>query len=234
VAIRMVDYHSFDFYWRADKEQFWIMLFVAALSIIIDTTYGLILGMFLYLFLFAEKMMDAFSEIGLSSKDKQGQLQQISEASLKEKKKVLKRKLMASENPDSHIENKLEQMKDDTPYDLQGSENFVMYRFIGVVNFMNITQHEKKIVMLPALGTIVLSLRYIFLLDSEAVGALKLIFSNLEKKGRKVIFTGLSENNLVSLHKYDDEWLRKLMDKGKIFGPASQAAATQVTALKIE
>jgi len=176
--------------------------------------------------------MEAFSEIGISTKEKTT-LQSISEQSLQEKKKALKRKLLKSENPDASIEGKAEPMKDDTPYELQGIENYVMYRFVGVVNFMNITQHEEKIKVLPEFGTIVLSLRYIFLLDSEAVGALKLIFQKLEKQGRKVLFTGLSEVNLISLHKYDDDWLRKLMDQNKIFGPAS-SASSQITAVKME
>jgi len=42
-------------------------MLVAITSIVIDTTYGLIIGIFVFLFLFAEKMIEAFSEIAISS-----------------------------------------------------------------------------------------------------------------------------------------------------------------------
>jgi len=67
VALRMVDYKNITFYWKADRESFWILVIVAVVSIVIDTTYGLIIGMFVFLFKFAEKMMEAFSEITIST-----------------------------------------------------------------------------------------------------------------------------------------------------------------------
>jgi len=218
VAIRMVDYHALEFYWHADREQFWIMIVVAAISVVIDTTYGLIIGMFLYLFLFAEKMMEAFSEITISSQSKPD-FQIVTSESLKEKKKIMKQVKGPGSagvgNFDDIVESKLVELIEDVPQELLGVQ-YVLYRFVGVINFMNMVNHEEKIKLLPDTHALVLSMRFIYLMDSEAVGALKQMFEKLEKSGKKVYFTGITENHLLTLSKYNNEWLDYLLKHDKI------------------
>jgi SulP family sulfate permease len=216
VAIRMVDYHSLEFYWKADKEQFWIMITVASVSILADTTYGLIVGMFVYLFKFAEKMMEAFSEITIATQD-DSTIRRITDEQIDKKKAMVARGLLRWQNPDKMLLEQAETLREDVPVELQGNYKFILYRFVGVINFMNISQHEEKIKLLPEVDIVVLSLRFVYLLDLESLGALKQIIDKLEKKGMRVILSGISENMLYDFNSYSKEWLDKLIDTGKIW-----------------
>ena len=215
VAIRMVDYHSLEFYWHSEKEQFWIMITVAAISVAIDTTYGLIIGIFVYLFKFAEKMMEAFAEITVGTPESSG-MYYISHEKLMKKKEMVKRGLLKWQNPDKIILETATPVIDDIPIEANGSR-YVLYRFVGIINFMNIAQHEEKLKLLPEVNTIFLSLRFVYLLDLESLGALRQIMERLEKNLKIVIICGLSDDNLLEFGKYDKDWLEKLVENGRIW-----------------
>ena len=212
----MVDFSSFEHLWHEDKEQFWIMIVVALISIIIDTTYGLIIGMFIYLFKFAEKMMEAFSEISLA-KENSSKFLQITDEQLNKKNRILKRGLLDNQSPDSVFFENPMVASEDIPPKLLGSKNFILYRFAGVINFMNIMSHEAKIKLLPEFPLVILSLRYVHLLDMEALSSFKGIIERMEKDGKTVFVTGVSDGILYELSKHNREWLNKLVSSGKLY-----------------
>jgi len=76
---------------------------------------------------------------------------------------------------------------------MHGNKKFILYRFVGVVNFMNIEHHEEKLKALPEVDEIILSLRYVYLVDLESVGALKHMFERLENRVGVPMLTGVNE-----------------------------------------
>jgi len=76
---------------------------------------------------------------------------------------------------------------------------------------------KKNIKLLPEVSAIFLSLRFVYLLDLESLGALKQIIERLEKYGKSVFLSGISEENLFEFAKYNKLWLDRLIDEGKIW-----------------
>jgi len=63
VAIRIPDTHGIYLLLRAEKDQFYLIMGIAFLSILYDSTYGIAIGFFIYLIKFLEKFLTARYEV---------------------------------------------------------------------------------------------------------------------------------------------------------------------------
>jgi MFS superfamily sulfate permease-like transporter len=86
--------------------------------------------------------------------------------------------------------------------------DYVLYRIIGIINFMNVKEHTEKIKTLCEHNptTVVISFRYLHYIDLEAMHAIKHHINEIckEMKRRsydgqlkhKIVITGLSRYNI--------------------------------------
>jgi len=93
---------------------------------------------------------------------------------------------------------------------------------------MNIMSHEEKIKLLPEVDVIVLSLRFVFMIDLESLESLKHLIERVEGMGRKVLHSGLSENAIYAINTFDSNWLNELVDHGKIWELAELTKAQKL------
>lgn len=89
--------------------------------------------------------------------------------------------------------------------------NYIIYRVVGVVNFMNIKEHINKIKAFAKKDkvTIVLSLRYLTLIDFDALTALKYLYDKISKTIRKQSFKLHNQNQTQTQN-------RSMKDKSRI------------------
>ena len=216
LAYRMVNWVEIKHWYHNDTRSFNLFLVVFIVSVVEDPIIGIIVGMLIHLMLFTENLLTPFSEVILSSDDS--------------KKNPYKRELI--NNNDSYLD---AHFNDIPPKDIK----YIIYRFIGGINFMNIEHHKDRIIALSKndQSTIVLSLKYIYLIDHEGISALKKLIDlveltenkyeisdgelliaekdEIEVIKRKIILSGITKSKLVFLE--DKTWLKKLRDNGQLF-----------------
>jgi SulP family sulfate permease len=186
VAVRMVNIEELKHLYHYDTKNFIVLILSAVISIIHDPSAGIVFGMLVYYLLFAEQLILPWNELIVT------------------KESIIGEKRVFSEE-DCHFL--------DIPKE---NNNFVVYRIVGVINFINIEEHKEKILALANKSdcVLIISLRYMYLCDLDAVTALKTFIDELLKKFKKdksLYITGLSRSKLEKMP--DREWLKNLKDK---------------------
>jgi len=115
----------------------------------------------------------------------------------------------------------------------------IIYRLVGVINFMNVKEHIDKIKAFATKEkcTIVISLRYLRLIDIDSITALKFIYDKLSKKIKKInsiknsdiesnhdvndksyknkiIISGVTKKKILLLN--NDEWIENMIKDGAL------------------
>jgi len=118
-----------------------------------------------------------------------------------------------------------EDVNDYNFFDIPKQEgNFIVYRIVGILNFMNVETHIDNInkLNLDPHSKIIISLRYVHLIDNEAVHSLENIIKTVsekkenkfEEKGIKILIGGITKNKLNLIRK--SEFIQKLLMKNAI------------------
>jgi len=106
---------------------------------------------------------------------------------------------------------------------------YEIYRFIGMINFMNIDKHYEKIKNIcknpNEKGVLILSFIYVYFVDQEAVHCLEELIKDINSNKKdfnrdKVYFTGFSGSKM-EIFKNDHEFFLKLKESGLLSGPAA-------------
>lgn len=107
--------------------------------------------------------------------------------------------------------------------------DYIIYRIIGIINFMNVGEHVEKLRALATKenSTLVISLRYMHFIDIDALHAIKLIVDQLKKEFKKIDSQCLSEGKGTNDHKVlisgisrskialikNEEWIQKMAEQ---------------------
>jgi MFS superfamily sulfate permease-like transporter len=169
-----------------DMKNFIVLIMSAVICIINDPTAGIVFGMLTYYLLFAEQLITPWNELIVT------------------KESIVGEKRVFTEEENHFV---------DIPKE---NNNFVVYRIVGALNFINIDEHKEKILALTNKKDVVLvlSFRYLYLIDLEALTILKVFIEELLKKFQKeksIYITGLSKSKIEKIP--DKEWLKSLKEK---------------------
>jgi SulP family sulfate permease len=206
VAVRMVNIEEIQTLYSKDRKNFYILITIAIICIVQDPTIGIVFGILIYLISFCDSLTYPWSEIikthGIKVADR---LNSKTESG----PKIIKNNHYAIDN--------LNLFLSDLPSD---EGEYVLYRIIGIVNFMNVKEHTEKINTLAAedTATVVISFRYLHYIDLDAMHAIKHLIEHVSKDLRrrsfekalkhKIIITGLTKYNLEGIS--DKDWIEEL------------------------
>ena len=153
ISSRMINYDEVYNMMREDRGNFYLFLTVFIVSVLTDPIIGVFFGLLVYQVLFSELLLNPYSEV-LVTEDK----------------------IDANQN---HSKSNLRDHFWDIP-DKEGK--YLVYRIVGVVNFMNIDIHKERILSLARSdqSVVVLSLRYMNITDINALEALKTLIDEIE------------------------------------------------------
>ena len=186
VAVRMVNTTELWHLYEHDRKNFIVLILSALICIITDPTAGIVFGMLVYYLLFAEKIILPWNELIVT------------------KESIIGEKRVFTEEENHFV---------DIPRE---NNNFVVYRMVGILNFINIDEHKEKILALTNKpdSVLVLSFRYLYLVDLDAITSLKSFVDDLIKKFKReksLFITGLSKSKFEKIP--DKEWFKSLKDK---------------------
>ena len=153
--------------YQHDKHHFSIMMIIAGICVIRDPTVGIIFGMLIYLVSFCENLTVPWTEM-IVTKSCDDKLQI----------KTDKNKI------DKHCF--YDALLCDIPKD---DGNYIIYRIVGSLTFMNVDHHIEKIKLLVRKEntTVVISLKYMHFIDVEAIRALKHLSEEVDMSIEKSI-----------------------------------------------
>jgi SulP family sulfate permease len=196
VAVRLVDTDEIIKLYKTDKKNFAVLMSIAILCVVKDTVHAIVLGILLYLLNFCHHLTTSWTEILI---------------------KHTNTELSAVE-----INNELDI---DDLHDIPVSEHdYLLYRMIGFLNFMNVNEHIEK---LKALATkektvLIISLKYINYIDSEALQSLKFLVDKVQEEiakrstgdcdARKILIVGIRGKKKRKMFK-NSEWYEYMMKK---------------------
>jgi len=197
VAFKMVSYHEVIHYYQQDFKSFTLIMVGGIVSLLVDPTYGLVVAMIVYFFMFTTPFLSPFFEV------------------IYTKSKIKKGKYILS-NLDQHLQ--------DIPVGVKVDQrNFVVYRFIGILNYMNIDYHEKRIIDIMESEPdicLILSLRYIYKIDIDTLDSLKILLDNVESYDKeffstnRFILSGITSTQINEVK--DPEWFKTLVSSDKL------------------
>jgi MFS superfamily sulfate permease-like transporter len=235
VAIRMVDYHELMILFKAERDQFFIAMLVALFSLLLDSTFGVLIGMFIFLIIFFGKFLNPQSDILLPRDAEPNVFQEIpkgkamppSNRSPNRRQSRHFSVSMTKENGKLRLSNLISQeaivpMEDSEDVNKDGNfkedERFCLYKFMGVVNFLNIESHLKNINEISQYKNIILSFRYCISFDTVALHTLEKSFNDMIKRGRTIYFAFVSPQLLEKINIVcGEEWVEQLKNHKKLF-----------------
>jgi len=194
VALKMVDYDEVIHLYKQDFQSFLLIMLGGVVSLIADPTIGLIVAMIVYFFMFTTPFLNPFYEVIFTkAKNKKG-------------------KFIIS-NLDQHLQ--------DIPVGVKSDKrNFIVYRFIGILNYMNIDYHEKKIIEVMEKEPnvcLILSMRYIYTVDIDTLDSIKLLLENIKSydneffSTHRFILSGITGSQIKTVK--DPEWFNSLVNE---------------------
>jgi len=263
VAVRMINFEVLNNMYNSDTTQFLNAAAIGVICCLKDPITACVFGMLIYLALFCENLMTPCAEI-IASRERENMLKEAAAAE----------SLNDNDTNNNFIENKdfniplswskdsfgnsslykkvletLENHLCDVPVD---EGDYIIYRIIGIINFMNINEHLEKIRALATKEnyTLVLSLRYMHFIDLEAMHAIKLIVEKVMKDFKKseeenvtkgiviapvmkqnILISGISRSKLSIIR--NEEWIQKLaVQNALIFN--DKLAINRPSLLKVE
>jgi MFS superfamily sulfate permease-like transporter len=212
VAIRMVNFAEIEHLYYKDKPNFIILISTAAICILTDPTVGIIAGMLIFLMHFSENLITPWTEIIATHEAKvkaNDKFAPNDSMYLTEEKKH--HGVVSQEN---YLVENLNMFISDLP---KGEGEYILYRIIGILNFMNVKEHIDKLnkfILTENNITIVISFRYLKFIDLEAMHAIKhLLDSVANERGtskklfnNKIVIMGLNKHNL-EIFSDNKEWV---------------------------
>lgn len=155
ISTRMINWDEIGNMVKHDRANFYLCITVFIVGTLTDAIIGLFFGLLIYQIVFSELLLNPYSEV-LVTQDRQ-QL---------ESKKNLKINLK------------------DHFWDIPEKEGkYIVYRIVGVINFMNVDIHKERIISLSKSdeeATVVLSLRYMNITDVNSLEALQALVEDIE------------------------------------------------------
>lgn len=158
IASRMINFEELSIMLKKDKTNFYLCLAVFIVGVLADPILALFFGLLIYQMVFTELLLNPYSEV-LVTEDRVEQ-----ESALVQK----------------HIKTNIK----DHFWDLPEKEGkYIVYRIVGVINYMNIDIHKERILSLSKSAEnaiVVLSLRYMNITDSNSLEALQALIEDIE------------------------------------------------------
>lgn len=215
VAIRMVNFEEIEHLYHKDKPNFFILLTTAVICILTDPTVGIIAGMLIFLMHFSQNIITPWTEIITTSESKVKNTDKFApNESMYFTEEKRNQGVISQEN---YLVENLNMFISDLP---KGEGEYVLYRIIGILNFMNVKEHLdklKKLIMTENNITIVISFRYLKYIDLDAMHAIKHLLdsvasergSSTKQVNNKIVIMGLSKNNL-EMFSDNKDWIMDL------------------------
>lgn len=186
IAVRMINFDTLQNMYYTDKSQFINAAAIGAICCLKDPITTCVFEILIYLGLFCENLMTPWAEI-IASHDRDS-APKDAEALKSQNAKGSNIPLSDSKGSAKSLHNKIFETLDNHLCDVPLDEgDYVIYRIIGIINFMNVNEHIEKIRALATKenSTIVISLRYMHFIDLEALHAIKLIVEKVTKNFNK-------------------------------------------------
>ncbi len=196
VAVRMVNYTELGHLYHDDRKSFIILMVIGVICVVQDPIVGIILGMLIYLINFCDSLTQPWAEI------------------------ILRQKQLVSQSEIVYVDQADEQHQVHASDIPKNGDNLIVYRIIGIINFMNTPEHIDKLSALVRKQdhTIVISLRYMHYVDLDALHALKHLIERVEKieqelnKTNKIYVTGLSSTTKDMIK--NEKWIAAIKEMG--------------------
>jgi SulP family sulfate permease len=212
VAVRMINFEEIKVLYERDRSNFYILISTAGICIITDPTVGIIFGMLIYLINFSENLISPWAEIITTHETKAEIEEAILNKSMITTCITEETKTAGKIIHGNYLVENLNLFVSDLPKE---EGDYILYRVIGIVNFMNVKEHTEKLRRFAMTDnvTVVVSFRYLHFIDLEAMHAIKHLLevianerNNSTKPLRNhIIVTGLNKENIKRFQ--DREWI---------------------------
>jgi len=233
VAIRMINFESLSNMYYTDNTQFMNAAAIGIICCLKDPITACVFGMLIYLALFCENLMTPWAEI-IASHERDNFLKETEKLETEDDELtkgfyLSKNSKQSAKSLHEKILETLENHLCDVPVE---EGDYVIYRIIGIINFMNVNEHVEKIRALASKenSTLVISLRYMHFIDIDALHAIKLIvekvirdFKKIEEENavkgivyvkQKIIISGISRSKLSIIK--NEEWIQNLASQNAL------------------
>ena len=229
VAIRMINFEVLTNMYYNDKTQFANAMTIGVICCLKDPITAVVFGMLIYLALFCENLMSPYAEI-IASQERDNLIKESSPNFQNLESNLSLIRKPSNQNQGALYDKIFETLENhlcDVPID---EGDYIIYRIIGVINFLNVNEHIEKIIALSSKenSTIVISLRYMNFLDLDALHAIKLILDKVKKDYEKresqkiggvvekckIMISGISKSKLSIIK--DEEWIQKLKEENAL------------------
>jgi SulP family sulfate permease len=193
-AIRMVEIHHYKRALDRDKKSFWIILFVAFITVYEDPIVGILFGTAASLILFVEKLSRGQFELVLNNQDKQ-----------------VAGKISGDQGQVS--------IEEDTRRE---ECHTLVYSIKGQLAYLNAQAHidrfERK---LTGYENVILRFRELYFIDLDGVDAFDEIVEIIERQGKKVYVSGV--NSFVEKMLKGSKHYARLVEEGRVFPKTTKA-----------
>jgi SulP family sulfate permease len=197
VAVRLVDTDELVEIYKTDKKNFAVLMAIAILCIVKDPVHAIVLGILFYLLNFCHHLTTSWTEILVKHNN--------------------------TEVTPVEVNNEIDI---DDLHDIPQNENdYILYRMIGFLNFMNVNEHIEKLKALATKEktTLIISLKYINYIDSEALQSLKILVDRVQEEmtkrsgkdvdGHKILIVGVTSRKKRKMFK-SPAWCEYMANKG--------------------
>lgn len=232
VAIRMVNFEEIKILYEKDRPNFMILMTTATVCLLTDPVIGIVSGMLIYLMNFSENLINPWTEIITTSEIK---AEDIIESDQRNSKYLSSRasKIFSSRASvyltqevknngqvmtNNYLVDNLNLFISDLP---KGEGDYLLYRIIGIINFMNVSRHSDKIKQFAKDENmiVVISFRYLHFIDIEAMHAIEHLLHSIIKERKemgnahnKLFVTGLHKKNIKLF--LGEEWINEMQQNG--------------------
>jgi SulP family sulfate permease len=199
VAIRLVDFDEITNMAKTDKKNFSVFMAIAILCVVKDTVHAIVLGILFYLLNFCNHLTTSWTEI-LMKHSNNTSLETVE---------------VNNYNKDV-----------DDVHDIPETEHdYIFYRMIGFLNYLNVNEHIDKLKALASRErtSLIISLKYINYIDSEALQALKILVDTIQAEiaklsdnsgmQKKILIVGIRGKKKRKMFK-TTEWFEYMSKKG--------------------
>merc|ERR1711907_85452 len=208
VAVRMAPTETLIHLWKTDKVECALMVSVTAVSVGLDPTYGLVMGMLIAFFINADNVSKFHTEFQMLDKQQASALSAIKTQPMHTVAAADIRETLVRAVSCNTLDDNRE------GYDLVQAEdsNIACYEPRGALTYLNadaMEEHMKRFIGMPSL---VIAMDKVYFIDVDGVDRIGKMVKQLRSRGTKLVMCGCSGKGIEMLAK--SEWLAALREDG--------------------
>lgn len=222
VAIRLVETHHIKRMWHIDRQTFWLTMLVALLVVIVDPTFGIVVGAVIALLLFVRVLSRGRGQVVLRKGHRTMSSANLSEfdkatAPVKQSLSDLLRGEMSNmAAAESMVE------VDSKILEHSNVSDTVVYRIHGELTYFNSLAHEERMEQIrPSTRYVVFSMKHLHFLDMDGLDNLAALREQLMHRKVTVMIAQVNSMVLPMLEKAD--YFMDMRKDGLVFQHVSDA-----------